>query len=63
MLPFLTFEVKHFPDSKRFSEARFLGIGINPKHPIGRIIYISVFLLLLLILFLIIVFGPNDLSH
>lgn len=53
------FEVNKFQDSKQFSEVRYLGIAINPKHPIGRIIYIAAFVLVFIIFCLIVIFGPT----
>ena len=53
------FEDNKFQDSKNFSEVRYLGIAINPKHPIGRIIYISAFILIFIIFCLLLILGPT----
>ncbi|WP_346773318.1 hypothetical protein ACFSN5_09500 [Streptococcus tangpeifui] len=54
------FEVNRFQTSKTFSEVRKFGIAINPKHPIGRIIYASAFVLILIIFCLLLIFGPTN---
>lgn len=53
------FEVAKFQDSKKFSEVRSLGIAINPKHPIGRIIYLSAFILIFFVFCLLLILGPT----
>ncbi|WP_242257764.1 hypothetical protein [Streptococcus thoraltensis] len=52
------YEDNKFQDSKTFSESRYLGIAINPKHPIGRIIYVSAFIFISIIFLLLLFFGP-----
>lgn len=54
------YELSRFQDSKSFSETRALGIAINPKHPLGRVIYIGAFSIIILIFCLLLFFGPTD---
>lgn len=54
------YELSRFQDSKSFSETRALGIAINPKHPLGRVIYIGAFSVIILIFCLLLFFGPTD---
>ena len=48
------YEYHRFQNSKVFSEARRLGIAINPKHPVGRAIYVSAFIVIAVIFSLIV---------
>ena len=54
------YELSRFQDSKNFSETRALGIAINPKHPLGRVIYIGAFCVIILIFCLVLFLGPTD---
>lgn len=53
------YEYHRFQNSKVFSEARRLGIAINPKHPVGRAIYVAAFIVIAVIFSLIVFLGPT----
>ncbi len=53
------YEYHRFQNSKVFSEARMLGIAINPKHPVGRAIYVAAFIVIAVIFSLIVFLGPT----
>ena len=57
------YELSRFQDNKSFSETRALGIAINPKHPLGRVIYIGAFSVIILIFYLLLFFWSDGLKH
>ncbi|AFV72502.1 hypothetical protein SaSA201_1089 [Streptococcus agalactiae] len=54
------FESNRFQSSKNFSEVRCFGVAVNPRHPIGRIIYISTFILIVILFCILLIWGPTD---
>lgn len=53
-------EYYNFYGKNDFSENRPLGLAINPHHPLGKVIYFLIFLLIIFIFIISIFIGPTQ---